>query len=64
MTVRDVPAPPNDRKISGIFNFDEFSRTLIAVAQMVGDALVLTTLSYASLSLVKYMEPPREWISI
>ncbi len=58
MTVRDVPAPPNDRKISGTFNFDEFSRTLIALVQMVGDALVLTTLSYASLSLVKYMEHP------
>jgi Undecaprenyl-phosphate glucose phosphotransferase len=58
MTIRDVPAPPNDQKISGTFNIDEFSRTSIAVAQMVGDALVLTTLSYASLSLVKYVEHP------
>jgi Undecaprenyl-phosphate glucose phosphotransferase len=58
MTVRDVPAPSNDRKISETFNFDEFSRTLIAVLQMVGDAFVLTTLSYASLSLVKYLEHP------
>jgi hypothetical protein len=56
MTVRDVPARPNDGKISGTFNFDESGRTLIALVQMVGDALVLTTLSYASLSLVKYME--------
>ena len=58
MTARDVPAPPNDRKIFGTFNFDGFSRTLIVLVQMVGDALILTTLSYASLSLVKYMEHP------
>ena len=54
MTVRDVPAAANDRKISGTFNFDEFNRTLIAVVQMGGDALILTALSYASLSLVTY----------
>ena len=56
MTVGDIPTAGNDRKTSRTFNFDEFSRTLIAVVQMVGDGLVLTILSYASLSLVTYME--------
>jgi hypothetical protein len=60
MIVRDVPARPNGRRISGTFNFDASSRTLIALVQMVGDALVLTTLSYGSLSLVKYMEHPED----
>ena len=56
MTVGDIPTAANDRKISTTFNFDEVSRTLIAVVQMAGDALVLTTLSYASLRLVTYIE--------
>jgi len=56
MTVGEIPAAGNDRKTSRTVNFDEFSRTLIAMAQMVGDALILITLSYASLSLVTYME--------
>jgi Undecaprenyl-phosphate glucose phosphotransferase len=55
MTVGDIPSAGNDRKRFRTFNFDEFSRTLIAVAQMVGDGLILTTLSYASLSLVTYV---------
>jgi Undecaprenyl-phosphate glucose phosphotransferase len=56
MSIRDVPTAGNDRKTYRTLNFDEFSRTLIAVVQMVGDGLILTTLSYASLSLVTYME--------
>ena len=56
MAVEDVRTARNDRKTSRSFNFDEFSRTLIAVVQMVCDGLILTTLSYASLSLVTYME--------
>src|ERR1700737_4589803 len=56
MTVRDIPAAGDDRKTSRTFNLDEFSRTLIAVVQMVGDGLVLTTLSYASLRFVTYIE--------
>jgi Undecaprenyl-phosphate glucose phosphotransferase len=55
MTVGHIPTAANDRKTSITFNFDEFSRTLIAVAQMVGDGLILITLSYASLSLVIYV---------
>ena len=56
MTVGDIPAAGNDRKTFKTFNFDESSRTLIAVVQMIGDGLILITLSYASLRLVTYME--------
>jgi Undecaprenyl-phosphate glucose phosphotransferase len=56
MTVGEIPTTVHDRKTSRTFNFDESNRTLIAVVQMVGDGLVLTILSYASLSLVIYME--------
>jgi Undecaprenyl-phosphate glucose phosphotransferase len=55
MTVGHIPTAGTDRKTSITFNFDEFSRTLTAVVQMVGDGLILTTLSYASLSLVVYV---------
>jgi len=55
MTIGDIPIAGTDRKTSRTFNFDEPSRTLIAIAQMVGDGLVLTTLSYASFSVVPYM---------
>ena len=56
MTVGDIPIAGTDRKTFRTFNFNESSRTLIAVVQMVGDGLILTTLSYASLNLVTYME--------
>jgi Undecaprenyl-phosphate glucose phosphotransferase len=55
MTVGDIPATVNDMKTSRIFNLDKQSRTLIAAAQMIGDGLIVTTLSYASLSLVNYV---------
>jgi Undecaprenyl-phosphate glucose phosphotransferase len=55
MTVRDVPAAGNNRQTSRTLNFDELSRTLIALVQMVGDALILTALSYASLSFVNHV---------
>src|ERR1700730_1773299 len=55
MTVGHIPTGGTDRKTFRIFNFDEFSRTLIAVVQMVGDGLILITLSYVSLSLVMYV---------
>jgi Undecaprenyl-phosphate glucose phosphotransferase len=55
MTVGHIPTAGTDRKTFRTFNFDEFSRTLIAIAQMVGDGLILTTLSYASLSIVIYV---------
>jgi Undecaprenyl-phosphate glucose phosphotransferase len=57
MSVRYIPTAGTDRKTFRIFNFDEFNRTLIAVAQMVGDGLILTTSSCASLSLVIYIHP-------
>jgi Undecaprenyl-phosphate glucose phosphotransferase len=54
MTVGEIPTAGHDRKILQSFNFNPFSRTLIAIAQMVGDGLLLTTLSYLSLNLVTY----------
>src|ERR1700747_1981438 len=54
MTVELVPTAADGRKTHGIFNVDQFSRTLIAAAQMVGDGLILITLSCVSLSLVTY----------
>jgi Undecaprenyl-phosphate glucose phosphotransferase len=56
MTVGDITTTANDRMTSRTLNLDEPSRTLIAVVQMSGDYLILTTLSYASLSLVTYIE--------
>jgi Undecaprenyl-phosphate glucose phosphotransferase len=56
MTVGDIPTTVNDTKTSRIFNFDEPSRTLIAVLQMVGDGLLLTMLSYLALNFVTYIE--------
>jgi hypothetical protein len=54
MTVRDIPTEGNEGKISRTVNFDAFSRTLIAAAQMAGDGLILTILSYVSLRFVIY----------
>jgi hypothetical protein len=56
MTIGDIPAVRNDRRTFKTFKFDEGGRTLFAAAQMVGDGLILTTLSYASLSLVTYVQ--------
>jgi Undecaprenyl-phosphate glucose phosphotransferase len=55
MTVGNVPIAGTDRKIFRTFNFDKPSRTLIAAVQMVGDGLILTTLSYISLILITYV---------
>ena len=54
MTVGEIPTAGHDRKFLHSFNFNPFSRTLIAIAQMVGDGLLLTTLSYLSLNLVAF----------
>jgi Undecaprenyl-phosphate glucose phosphotransferase len=56
MTVGDMPIAGSDRKTSRTLHFEEASRTLIAVVQMIGDGLILTISSYASLNLVMYME--------
>src|SRR6202022_3525796 len=55
MTVGHIPTVGNDRKTFRTFNFGKLSRTTIAVAQMIGDGLVLTMLSYLSLILVIYL---------
>jgi Undecaprenyl-phosphate glucose phosphotransferase len=62
MTVREIPTTGHDPKILKRFNFNPFSRTLIAVAQMVGDGLLLTTLSYLSLNLVIYARDENVYI--
>jgi Undecaprenyl-phosphate glucose phosphotransferase len=56
MIVGDISATINDMKTSRFFNLDEFGRTLIAVLQMAGDGLLLTSLSYISFGLVTYVE--------
>jgi Undecaprenyl-phosphate glucose phosphotransferase len=63
MTVGHIPTAGNDRKTFRTFNFDDLSRTLIAAAQMVGDGLILTTLSYVSFSLVIYVHYEAVYIS-
>ncbi len=54
MTVGEIPTTGHDRKTLKSFNFNPFSRTVIAIAQVGGDGLLLTTLSYLSLNLVTY----------
>ena len=54
MVARDIPTAGNDGRTFGHFNFNEFSRTLIVAAQMFGDGLILTTLSYVSFSFSIY----------
>jgi Undecaprenyl-phosphate glucose phosphotransferase len=44
----------SDREISRIFNYGHYNRTLMAAAQMAGDWLILTLLSYLSYRLVLY----------
>jgi len=58
MTVSDIPIARNDRKNSRALNFDEFSRTLLAIIQMVGDGIILTILSYVSLNFVLSIQHP------
>jgi Undecaprenyl-phosphate glucose phosphotransferase len=54
MAVRDILTTGNDGKAFRIFKFDELSRTLIAGAQMIGDGLILTTLSCVAFSFSIY----------
>ena len=54
MAVRDIPTAGKDRESSESVSFNELSRTLIVAVQMVGDGLILTTLSYMSLWLTLY----------
>lgn len=54
MTFGTIEAAENQRKTSSTFNFDQHSRTLIAAAQMAGDGLILTLLSYISFRFVIY----------
>ena len=49
-------------RLSDIFNFNEFSRTLIVAAQMFGDGLILTTLSYVSFSFSIYLRYAPEYL--
>ena len=62
MVARDIPTAGNDGKTFGHFNFNEFSRTLIVAAQMFGDGLILTTLSYVSFSFSIYQRYAPEYL--
>jgi Undecaprenyl-phosphate glucose phosphotransferase len=52
MAVEDIPTAANDRQTLRTVKLNDVSRTLIAAAQMVGDGLILTTLSYLLLRCV------------
>jgi len=54
MTVGEIPTAGHDPKLLKSLNFSPFSRTLVVIAQMVGDGILLTALSYLSLNLVTY----------
>ena len=54
MTVGDIQVTANDRKTSRTINFDQHGRTLITAAQVAGDGLILTLLSYVSFRFVIY----------
>src|ERR1700754_4117355 len=54
MTAGEIPTAGRNRRILSSFRFNPYSWTTIAIAQMVGDGLLLTTLSYLSLNLVTY----------
>jgi Undecaprenyl-phosphate glucose phosphotransferase len=56
MSIGDISLAGNDRRSSIAPSFREPTRTLMAAAQMVGDGLILTTLSYLSLSFVIYTQ--------
>ena len=63
MTVDEIPSAEHDENISRIFIFDKISRTPVAAGQMVGDGLILTALSYLSLSLVIYLNHESAYIN-
>src|SRR5216684_3751510 len=56
MTVGDMPISAKVRNSSRILNFDDVSRSGIAVAQMAVDGLMLTALSYVALSFAIFLE--------
>ncbi len=62
MTVGDIPTGTVDGRTPRIFNFNAFSRTLIAAAQMAGDGFILTALSYLSLNFVTYPMPAEQHV--
>jgi Undecaprenyl-phosphate glucose phosphotransferase len=52
----------NNREIPRIFNFGHYNRTLMAVAQMAGDGLILILASYLSYRLVLYPKNQFEYL--
>ena len=49
MTASDTPIEQRDRRPAGTLGFDEFSRTMITVAQMVADGCIISITSFLSL---------------
>src|SRR5436305_9668689 len=62
MSVGDIQTAPNTGNTYNAFNFDRYSRTLLAAMQMAGDGVILSTLSYLSLSFVVYLNGPARHI--
>jgi Undecaprenyl-phosphate glucose phosphotransferase len=56
MTVSDIPVEQMDRKTAGTLHFTEFSRTMIAVAQMAADGCIVPISSLLSLSFVIFVQ--------
>ena len=56
MTVSDIPVEQRGRKTAGTLHFTEFSRTMIAVAQMAADGCIVPISSLLSLSFVIFVQ--------
>jgi Undecaprenyl-phosphate glucose phosphotransferase len=56
MTVSDIPVEQRDRKTAGTLHFTEFSRTMIAVAQMIADGCTVPISSFVSLSFAIFVQ--------
>ena len=55
MTVGSIRTRTNDQKFLRLFNVGEVSRRNIVILQMLGDGLIMTTLSYLSFSFVTHL---------
>ena len=56
MTIGEISISGKKRNTRGTLNFSELNRTLIAGAQMAADAFIITTLSFASLGLIVFLQ--------
>jgi Undecaprenyl-phosphate glucose phosphotransferase len=62
VSIGQILSLENKRGVSRIFNFGQYTRTKMAVAQMTGDGLILILASYLSYRLVLYPKHQFEYI--